>query len=87
MTKKFLDEKIIGLQKHPSDTGSAQVQIMILTQRINELNKHIDLNPKDHSTKRGLMKLVGKRHRLSKYLRKHNPEGYEKVKEVAGLRK
>jgi small subunit ribosomal protein S15 len=87
MTKQFLDEKIIGLQKHANDTGSAQVQIMVLTQRINELNKHIDLNPKDHSTKRGLMKLVGKRHRLSKYLKKHNPESYEKVKDAAGLRK
>lgn len=77
----------IGKYKvHETDTGSAQVQIAVLTERINYLTDHFKAHPKDHHGRRGLLKMVGKRKRLLGYLRSSNVEGYRKVISDLGLR-
>ncbi len=73
-------------QTHEGDTGSPQVQIAVLTERINYLRSHFDRNPKDHHGRRGLLKMVGKRKRLLEYLRRSNVEGYRKIIGDLGLR-
>ncbi|MBM3133504.1 MAG: 30S ribosomal protein S15 [Chloroflexi bacterium] len=62
---------------HEGDTGSAEVQIAILTERISRLTDHLRINKHDYSTQRGLMMLVGQRRRLLRYLRKSNPSSYK----------
>lgn len=62
---------------HDGDTGSSEVQIAILTAEIEELIKHLKLHPKDHSSRRGLLRKVSSRRRLMRYLKKENPESYE----------
>jgi small subunit ribosomal protein S15 len=77
----------IGKYKtHESDTGSSQVQIAVLTERINYLTDHFKANPKDHHGRRGLLKMVGKRRRLLEYLKGSDVEGYRKVIADLGLR-
>jgi small subunit ribosomal protein S15 len=70
-----------------NDTGSTQVQIAILTHRINNLSAHLIANRKDKHTQRGLQILVGQRNRLSRYMRASDPEGYKKLIERLGLRR
>ena len=70
-----------------SDTGSPEVQIALLTERIKELTEHSKLHPKDHHSRRGLIKLVGKRRRLQKYLRRNDLESYTKIVTDLGLRR
>ena len=67
------------------DTGSPQVQIAMLTQRINELTEHLRTHPNDHYSRRGLLKLVGRRRRLLNYLQKHDLEGYRALIKELGL--
>ena len=69
------------------DTGSPEVQIAILTARINELTEHFKTNPKDHHSRRGLLKMVGQRRGLLAYLRKTNLEGYRELIAKLGIRK
>ena len=69
------------------DTGSAEVQIALLTARINELTEHLRTHPKDHYSRRGLLKLVGRRRRLLQYLQKRNLEGYRALIQELGLRR
>lgn len=69
------------------DTGSPEVQVAILTARINELNDHFAVNPKDHHSKRGLLKMVGQRRGLLAYLKKTDIERYRSLIERLGLRK
>lgn len=69
------------------NTGSIEGQIALLTGRISQISGHLQLNKKDFSTHRGLMKLVGKRKRLLSYLQKHNLTGYRELIEKLGLRK
>ncbi|MDR1800932.1 MAG: 30S ribosomal protein S15 [Lachnospiraceae bacterium] len=69
------------------DTGSPEVQIAILTARINDLKSHFDKNPKDHHSRRGLLKMVGQRRGLLAYLRKMDIERYRTLIEKLGLRK
>ncbi|MDO5717217.1 MAG: 30S ribosomal protein S15 [Tissierellia bacterium] len=77
MIKKEIKEGIIQkYQKHEKDTGSTEVQIAILTGRINEVNEHLKKNPKDHHSRRGLLKMVGKRKGLMKYMQSKDLEGY-----------
>jgi len=64
---------------HEKDTGSAPVQIGLLTRRIKELAGHLKEHPKDHASRRGLLKLVGRRRRLLKYLERHEPETHAKL--------
>lgn len=72
---------------HPQDTGSPQVQIAILTNRVQELTKHLEEHPKDNHSRRGLLIMVGKRRKLLNYLRLNNKEEFEKLNEKLGLKK
>ncbi|MBE3035509.1 MAG: 30S ribosomal protein S15 [Actinobacteria bacterium] len=72
---------------HESDTGSAAVQIALITTRINILNEHLKSNNKDHHSRRGLVMLVGKRKRLLEYIKKNDLNGYKKLIKELGLRK
>ena len=74
-------------QKHEKDTGSAEVQIALLTQRINQLQGHFQTHKKDHSSRRGLLKLVSRRNQLLKYLTRTDRPKYQQVIQRLGLRK
>ncbi len=71
---------------HEKDTGSPEVQIAILTTRINELNEHLKANKKDHHSRRGLLKMVGKRRNLLRYLRNKDIERYRSLIEKLKIR-
>ena len=71
----------------PNDTGSPEVQIAILSARIAELTEHFKQNPKDHHSRRGLLKMVGKRRALLSYLKKNDIESYRNLIERLGIRK
>ncbi len=75
-TKKEIIEKF---GKDKNDTGSAEVQIALLTQRIRDLTEHVKINKKDNHSRHGLVKLVSQRKRMMKYLRKTNPDSYIKL--------
>jgi small subunit ribosomal protein S15 len=72
---------------HDTDTGSPEVQIAILTERINHLNEHLKVHKKDHHSRRGLLMLVGQRRRLQNYLRKNDVERYRAINAKLGLRR
>jgi small subunit ribosomal protein S15 len=74
-------------KKHNGDTGSPEVQIAILTERINVLTEHLKTHKKDHHSRRGLLKMVGQRRRLLNYLQKQEVERYRTVVRELGLRK
>lgn len=74
-------------QMHEGDTGSPEVQIAILTERINHLNEHLKLNHNDHHSRRGLLKMVGHRKNLLGYLQKKDINRYRAIIEKLGLRK
>jgi len=74
-------------QTHTKDTGSPEVQIAILTKRINQLRDHFDKHKKDHSSRRGLLKLVSRRNQLLKYLTREDRTRYQQVIGRLGLRK
>jgi small subunit ribosomal protein S15 len=74
-------------QLHENDTGSAEVQIALLTERINELTKHLQQHKKDHTSRRGLLKMVGRRSALLKYLTKKDRNRYQQVIKRLGLRR
>lgn len=81
-------EKIITkYQHHTTDTGSSEVQIALLTERINDLTGHLVENKKDYHSKQGLLKMVGKRRRLLNYLKDKEVNKYRKVIESLNLRK
>lgn len=73
-------------QKHESDVGSVEVQVAILTERINYLTEHFQRHPKDVHSRTGLLKMVGKRRRLLDYLRRTNIESYRRLIQELGLR-
>jgi small subunit ribosomal protein S15 len=87
ITKQKTKEIVEKFTTNPNDTGSSSVQIALLTERIQYLAKHIETNPKDHATKRGLSILVNKRKRFLTYLERVNREEYKKVIKQLGLRK
>ncbi|MCD6303634.1 MAG: 30S ribosomal protein S15 [Planctomycetes bacterium] len=72
---------------HDGDTGSAEVQVALLTARINHLSGHLKTHKKDHSSRRGLLKMVGKRNSLLKYLSRTAPDRYRQLIRRLGLRK
>ena len=87
-TVKELKEKIVGDYKtHTSDTGSSQVQIALLTQRINELTEHFRTHKKDNHSRRGLLKMVSQRRSLLDYLKRTDIERYHEVVSRLGLRR
>ena len=88
MLAKEIKNKIIDdFKTNDSDTGSPEVQIAILTARINELTEHLKSHPKDHSSRRGLLKMVGTRSSLLKYVRNNDVERYRNIIKRLGLRK
>ena len=87
-TVKELKEKIVSDNKtHASDTGSSQVQVALLTQRINELTEHFRTHPKDNHSRRGLLKMVSRRRKLLDYLKRRDINEYHSLIEKLGLRK
>jgi small subunit ribosomal protein S15 len=72
---------------HESDTGSAQVQVALLTQRIQQLTEHLKAHKQDQHSRRGLLKLVGQRRRHLKYLSENDPEVYREILQRLGLRR
>ena len=81
-------ETVIGkFSSHESDTGSPEVQIALLTERINGLTDHLKTHKKDHHSRRGLLKMVGKRRRLLTYLQDKNVTSYRSLVKELGLRK
>jgi small subunit ribosomal protein S15 len=80
-------EIIDRFKKHEVDTGSPEVQIGILTERINVLTEHLKSHTKDHHSRRGLLKMVGRRRRLLNYLQKEDVERYRTVVKELGLRR
>ena len=88
MISKELKTKIIDQYKRDEkDTGSPEVQIAILTERINELTEHLKVHKKDNHSRRGLLKMVGKRRNLLNYLSKKDINRYREVVQKLGLRK
>ena len=86
-TKEQKAQIIAEYGRGEGDTGSPEVQIAILTARINDLTDHFKANPKDHHSRRGLLKMVGQRRGLLAYLRKKDIERYRALIERLGLRK
>jgi small subunit ribosomal protein S15 len=72
---------------HGTDTGSPEVQVALLSERINYLNEHFSVHRKDHASRRGLLMMVGKRRRLLEYLKRLDAERYKRVIERLGIRK
>jgi len=87
ISKKKKAAVIAEYARKEGDTGSPEVQIAILTARITELTEHLKLNKKDHHSRRGLLKMVGKRRGLLKYLRDTNLESYRSLIEKLEIRK
>jgi small subunit ribosomal protein S15 len=77
---------IVKYRASEADTGSAPVQVAVLTERINSLTDHFRAHPKDHHSRRGLLTMVSKRRRLLSYLRRTDLEGYRKLIDELGLR-
>ncbi|MFT3803007.1 MAG: 30S ribosomal protein S15 [Burkholderiaceae bacterium] len=77
---------VADYQRAASDTGSPEVQVALLTARINELRAHFDAHSKDHHSRRGLLKMVSRRRKLLDYLKSRNPDSYRKLIERLGLR-
>ena len=78
---------IASARVHETDTGSPEVQIALLTQRINHLNEHLKIHKKDHHSRRGLLKMVGQRRGMLNYLKKKDIERYRALIAKLGLRK
>ena len=77
---------ITDFQVHETDTGSADVQVAMLTERINRLSLHLRSNKKDHASRRGLLKMIGQRKRLLAYIRKGSQERYREIITRLGIR-
>ncbi|HYR91689.1 MAG TPA: 30S ribosomal protein S15 [Terriglobia bacterium] len=87
LTKENKGTIITQYRIHASDTGSPEVQIALLSERITYLTEHFKTHKKDHGSRRGLLKIVGKRRRLLDYLRTYNVERYREVISKLGIRK
>ena len=86
-TKENKEEILKQYRLHDKDTGSVEVQVALLTGRINDLTGHLQKNKKDHHSRLGLLKMVGKRRRLLEYLKRTELEAYRALIENLGLRK
>ena len=87
LTKEAKQKSFEKFGKHQTDTGSPEVQIAMLTERINGLTEHLRTHAKDHYSRRGLLKLVGRRRRFLNYLQKKDLEGYRALIKELGLRR
>ena len=86
LTKDQKDAVINKYRKHDKDSGSPEVQIALLTERINTLGEHFKMHKADHHSRRGLLKMVGQRKRLLSYLKKKDLEGYRALIKDLGIR-
>jgi small subunit ribosomal protein S15 len=87
LTKEKMEQLVAEHHRSPKDNGSVEVQVALLSERIGALTKHLGTAQKDHSSRTGLMKLVGRRKRLLAYLKKEDVARYEKLIQRLGLRK
>ncbi|MBI4302067.1 MAG: 30S ribosomal protein S15 [Chloroflexi bacterium] len=87
MEKERKSSLITEFQHHEKDTGSSEVQVAILTERISQLTEHFKVHRHDHHSRRGLLKLVGQRRRQLAYLQKQDPERYKAIISKLGLRR
>lgn len=85
--KREKPEIMKGFRRHEKDTGSPEVQIALYTERIKELTEHFKVHKKDHHSRRGLLKLVGKRRGMLDYLKKYEIDRYRKIIAALGLRR
>ncbi len=83
---KLKKEIIDAHQVHVGDTGSSEVQVALLTERINHLVEHLKINKKDHHSRRGLLLMVGRRRRLMRYLKRKNVTSYQAIAQKLGLK-
>ena len=86
LSKGQKDQVIAKYRKHEADSGSPEVQIALLTERINTLSSHFKTHAKDHHSRRGLLKMVGQRKRLLNYMKKKDVEGYRSLIKELDLR-
>jgi len=87
LTQERKQELISEFQKHETDTGSSELQVALLTERINQLSLHLRANPKDHSSRRGLLKLISQRKSLLSYIQKGSQERYQATIARLGIRR
>ena len=87
LTQETKAEVIENNRSHETDTGSADVQVAILTERIRQLQRHLEVHKQDNHTRRGLVMMVGKRRRLLNYLARNDPERYRELISRLGLRR
>lgn len=87
LAKQDKETIIDDFETHEGDTGSPEVQIALLTKRINDLTEHLKIHRKDHASRRGLLKMVGTRSALLKYVNKKNTSRYQTIISRLGLRK
>ena len=87
LVKQEKEEIISDFETHDGDTGSPEVQIALLTRRINDLTEHLKIHRKDHASRRGLLKMVGTRSALLKYISKKDVKRYQEIISRLGLRK
>lgn len=87
IAKAHKAETLESHRRHPTDTGSTEVQVALLTERINGLSEHFKTHTKDHHSRRGLLKLVSQRRRLLDYLRRTGPDRYQALIGRLGLRR
>lgn len=86
LTQQRKQELISNFQVHETDTGSSDIQIAMLTERINRLSEHLKANQKDHSSRRGLLKLIGQRKSLLSYMQNEDRERYQALIARLGIR-
>jgi small subunit ribosomal protein S15 len=87
LAKAEKESLIASYRIHPTDTGSPEVQVALLTEQIRQLTEHLRIHKHDHHSRRGLMKMVGQRQRLLRYLRRIDPARYQTLIGRLGLRK
>lgn len=87
LTQTRKQELITEYQVHETDTGSPDLQVALLTERISQLTSHLQANPKDHASRRGLLKMIGKRRSLLGYINQQEPARYQALIQRLGIRR
>ena len=87
LTQTKKQELISQYQAHDTDTGSAELQVALLTERINQLTEHLKANPKDHASRRGLLQMIGRRRGLLTYIQKKDQGRYQTLIGRLGIRR
>ncbi len=87
LTQQEKQELMTEYQVHETDTGSADLQVAMLTKRIEQLTQHLKINKKDHSSRLGLLKMIGRRKRLLAYINNKNPQRYQSLIGRLGIRR